>query len=106
MHHDLYPKSLMRSWKDHPKVVLQAHVFFHETRSGLLACQENSNAISAIRKKLLEYSTETIPEENLKCESERTKEAEGGDKKQDLHDDKDNSKKSSNKKADKQFWFF
>lgn len=94
MHHELCPLSIWWQWKDNPKVVLTVHVFFHETKSGLLTCKENSDAITAIRNKLLEYSTRTIPEENLKCERERRKEAEGGNKKQDLYEDKQSSKKS------------
>lgn len=85
MHHALEPTS-QRSWEGHPSVVLQVHVFFHDTKSGLLTCTENSVAITAIRNKLLEYSTLIIPEENLKSESERIKEAEGGDRKEDLYD--------------------
>lgn len=40
-----------------------------------------------------------IPEENLKCESERRKEPEFGDKKQDLYDNKRNSQKGLIKKS-------
>lgn len=95
MHHELQPLSYLWRWNDDPNVVLQVHVFFHETKHGLLKCKENSVAISAVRNKLLEYSTLTVPKENLKCESKTRKEAESGDKKQDLYDVKPNSKNSS-----------
>lgn len=98
MHHLREPTSSVRSCKDHPNVALQVHVFFHETKSGLLKCTENHVAISDTRNKLLEYCTQMIPEENLKCESERRKEPEFGDKKQDLYDDKLNSQKGVSKK--------
>ncbi|XP_056872523.1 uncharacterized protein LOC130515921 isoform X16 [Takifugu flavidus] len=82
MHHVYEPKSTssQRILKDHPNVVLTVHVFFHETKSGLLTCRENSAAISSIRDKLLEYSTLVIPGENLQGVSERRNlEAEGGE---------------------------
>lgn len=97
MHHEFVPTSSLRRWINDPQVVLEVNIFFHETKSGLFSCQENSFAISDIRNKLVEYSTQTIPEENLKCGSERRKEAEGWDQKQDLYDDKKDSKKSSRK---------
>lgn len=106
MHHLLEPTSSVRSCKDHPNVVLQVHVFFHETKSGLLKCIENRVAISDTRKKLLEYCTQMIPEENLKCESERRKEPEFEHKKQDLYDNKRNSQKDLNKKSSFLSWPF
>ncbi|TWW69005.1 hypothetical protein D4764_19G0008030 [Takifugu flavidus] len=81
MHHFYEPKSTSspRILKDYPNVVLAVHVFFHDTKSGLLTCRENSAAISSIRDKLLEYSTLVIPGENLQGVSERRNlEAEGG----------------------------
>lgn len=104
MHHLLEPTSSVRSCTDHPNVVLQVHVFFHETKSGLLKCKENRIAISDTRNKLLEYCTQMIPEENLKCEIERRKESEFGDKKQDLYDNKRNSQKGLSKKSIFTFW--
>lgn len=98
VHHLLEPTSSVRSCKDHPNVVLQVHVFFHETKSGLLKCKENTVAISDTRNKLLEYCTQMIPE-NLKCESERRKKPEFGDKKQDLYESKQNSQKGLKKKS-------
>lgn len=106
MHHDLWPLSIRWQWNSNPKVVLKVHVFFHETKSGLFTCKDNNDAIAAIRNKLLEYSTQTIPEENPKCESERRKEAEGGNKKQDLYEDKQNYKKSLSKKGSRSYWPF
>lgn len=106
MHHDYRPSSILMRWKGNPAVVLTVHVFFHETKSGLLTCKENSDAIAAIRNKLLEHSTQTIPEENLKCESERRIEAEGGNEKQDLYEDKQNYEKSVFKKGGRTFWLF
>ncbi|XP_029705025.1 uncharacterized protein isoform X4 [Takifugu rubripes] len=81
MHHVYEPKfTSQRILKDHPNVVLTVHVFFHETKSGLLTCRENSASISSIRDKLLEYSTLVIPGENLQGVSERRNlEAEGGE---------------------------
>ncbi|XP_056872522.1 uncharacterized protein LOC130515921 isoform X15 [Takifugu flavidus] len=82
MHHFYEPKSTSspRILKDYPNVVLAVHVFFHDTKSGLLTCRENSAAISSIRDKLLEYSTLVIPGENLQGVSERRNlEAEGGE---------------------------
>lgn len=105
MHHLLEPTSSVRSCKDHPNVVLQVNVFFHETKFGLLKCTENSVAISDTRNKLLEYCTQMIPE-NLKCENERRKEPEFGDKKQDLDENKQNSQKSLNKKNSFLRWPF
>lgn len=93
MHHNLEPTSSLRSWNDHPNVVLQVHVFFHETKSGLLTCKENSFAISAVRNKLLEYSTLIIPEENPKHDWGERKEAESWDDKQDIYDWKQKSEK-------------
>lgn len=106
MHHLLEPTSSIRSCKDYPNVVLQVHVFFHETKCGLLKCIENRVAISDTRNKLLEYCTQIIPEENLKCESEIRKESEFGDKKQDLYDSKQNSQKGLNKKSSFPYWPF
>eukprot|EP00066_Takifugu_rubripes_P029756 XP_011619022.1 PREDICTED: uncharacterized protein LOC105419260 isoform X3 [Takifugu rubripes] len=47
--------TLLKSW-DHPNIVLHAHLFHHQMKSGLLSCKENKTAISAIKKKLKEYS--------------------------------------------------
>ncbi|XP_073348865.1 uncharacterized protein [Pagrus major] len=58
MHHTREPKSTtnIRTWSDYKKVVLHVHVYYHETKNGLLSCQQNTDAVSAIRSKLLEYS--------------------------------------------------
>ncbi|CAG01792.1 unnamed protein product [Tetraodon nigroviridis] len=97
MHHGLEP-TFQRSLKENPKVVLHVHAFFHEIKSGLLTCNENSASISAIRNKLLEYSTQTIPEGNLEFKSERREEAESGAKGQDPYGYRQDSKQSSNKR--------
>lgn len=55
--HALKPQSicLLRSWDDSKNIVLHVYIFYHETKSGLLECKENSKALSDIEKKLLEY---------------------------------------------------
>ncbi|XP_051264553.1 uncharacterized protein LOC127368118 [Dicentrarchus labrax] len=61
MNYSREPKyiSPVRTWSHDPKVVLCVNAFYHETRNGLLICQENNVAVSDIRKKLLEYKTPT-----------------------------------------------
>lgn len=71
MHHDFEPcyVSPLRTWKKYPNVVLSVHVFYHETKGGLLKCNTNDDTISYIGNKLLEYSTQMHPGENLQCRS-------------------------------------
>lgn len=56
MHHVHTARSLPAPGP-YPSVVLGVSVFFHETVRGLLQCNENVEAISAIQTKLLEYSS-------------------------------------------------
>ncbi|XP_039873385.1 uncharacterized protein LOC120724925 isoform X3 [Simochromis diagramma] len=58
MHHAHEPKcvTLMKTWDGVSNVVLLVHVFYHETVHGLLQCQQNNDAISVIRKALLEHA--------------------------------------------------
>ncbi|XP_028997965.1 uncharacterized protein LOC114850141 isoform X2 [Betta splendens] len=48
--------SHMRTWHDDPKIVLHVCIFYHETKHGLLQCPQNTEAVSRIQGKLLEYS--------------------------------------------------
>lgn len=41
---------------EYRNVVLHVNVFYHDTMHGLLKCQENTDAVCEIQKKLLEYS--------------------------------------------------
>lgn len=58
MHHAHEPKhvNLMKTWVGVSNVVLPFHVFYHETVHGLLQCQQNNDAISEIRKALLQHA--------------------------------------------------
>lgn len=58
MHHAHEPKhvTLMKTRDGVSNVVLPFHVFYHETVHGLLQCQQNNDAISEIRKALLQYA--------------------------------------------------
>ncbi|XP_070705593.1 uncharacterized protein [Pempheris klunzingeri] len=55
MHHSRQPTNVKILWQ-HPKVVLLVSVFYHDTISGLLRCEENNDAVFKIQKKLREYS--------------------------------------------------
>ncbi|XP_040921158.1 uncharacterized protein si:ch211-245h14.1 [Toxotes jaculatrix] len=57
MHHTRDPKctTSRRTWTDGTHVVSQVNVFYHETKNGLLKCEQNDAAASEIRKELLKH---------------------------------------------------
>ncbi|XP_008401791.1 uncharacterized protein LOC103461251 [Poecilia reticulata] len=60
MHHTRDPdySTAGTKWSEvYDNVKLEVHILFHETKPGLLTCQQNSQAIEAIDQKLNEYST-------------------------------------------------
>ncbi|XP_044221327.1 uncharacterized protein LOC122991913 [Thunnus albacares] len=59
MHHtrDVDYSTDGRRWSDmYDNVVLDVHVLFHETKSGLLTCPKNDQAVDQIQKELQEHS--------------------------------------------------
>lgn len=63
--HSLKPHSIssLKSWDDSKNIVMHFHIFHHETKSGLLQCEENDIAISNIKEILLKYSEEIKPDQ-------------------------------------------
>lgn len=63
MYYTFRPKTIVPSRPSNCyPVIVQVNVLYHETVPGLLQCEENNAAASAIRKTLLEYSTVKIPD--------------------------------------------
>lgn len=73
MNHSHEPRCVatQRTWDDYPNVVLFVHVFYHETMSGLINCQQNYEAIQHIQAKLQDYcdSHAQTPSENQLSQS-------------------------------------
>lgn len=59
MNHSHEPRCVatQRTWDDYPNIKSFVHVFYHETKSGLIKCQQNDDAIQHMRAKLEEYCT-------------------------------------------------
>lgn len=59
MHHEHKPtpRASLRQFDNYRNVVLHVNISFHESRHGLIECQENSTAISTIRNRLVQYAT-------------------------------------------------
>uniref|UniRef100_A0A1A8KKM7 Si:ch211-245h14.1 n=2 Tax=Nothobranchius kuhntae TaxID=321403 RepID=A0A1A8KKM7_NOTKU len=45
----------MRTWPDHHNIVLHVNVFYHEKVPGLIVCQKNVEAITAVKNEILKY---------------------------------------------------
>uniref|UniRef100_A0A1A7ZAI0 Si:ch211-245h14.1 n=1 Tax=Nothobranchius furzeri TaxID=105023 RepID=A0A1A7ZAI0_NOTFU len=45
----------MRTWPDHHNIVLHVNVFYHEKVPGLIVCQKNVEAITAVKNEMLKY---------------------------------------------------
>ena len=56
MHHAYEAKFIpnVQPGSDGANIKLQVNVFFHETKHGLLDCEENKTAVREIKKKLLD----------------------------------------------------
>lgn len=50
MNHSHEPQCVAtkKTWDDYPNIAMFVHVFFHETESGLIKCQQNDEAIDQI----------------------------------------------------------
>lgn len=61
MNHSHEPRCVaaQRTWDDYPNIVLFVHVFFHETKSGLIKCLQNDDAVHRIQDHLQGYCTKT-----------------------------------------------
>ncbi|XP_026173774.1 uncharacterized protein LOC113136882 isoform X2 [Mastacembelus armatus] len=61
MHHMYEAKSTTfgRTWNDYPNIKFHVNIFYHETANGLLKCSQNDEAVTKIRKKLMEYRIDT-----------------------------------------------
>lgn len=56
MHHTYEPRNpSTRNWEQHSNVVLSVEVFFHETKRGLLTCEQNVTAVTLIQNKMVGY---------------------------------------------------
>lgn len=57
MNHAHEPRCVaaQRTWDDYPNIKLFVHVFYHETKSGLITCQQNEDAIIRIQQSLEAY---------------------------------------------------
>uniref|UniRef100_A0A1A7YBU6 Si:ch211-245h14.1 n=1 Tax=Iconisemion striatum TaxID=60296 RepID=A0A1A7YBU6_9TELE len=53
--HEVRHVGSMRSWTDKCKIVLHVNVFYHEKVPGLIICQQNDEAITAVKKEILTY---------------------------------------------------
>ncbi|XP_063758285.1 uncharacterized protein LOC134876940 isoform X2 [Eleginops maclovinus] len=63
MHH-AYEAKFIPSWnpgRDGANVQLQVNVFFHETKSGLIQCEENQAAVREMKKKLQDFTISNAP---------------------------------------------
>lgn len=50
MHHTREAKTpILKTWGDYPNVRLHVNIVYHETMRGLLNCQPNNEAVSAIQ---------------------------------------------------------
>lgn len=81
MHHAHEPKhvTLMKIQNNVSSVVLPFHVFYHETVHGLLQCQQNNDAISEIRKALLQHADiQTIKDTSGKTQNVAAKSSNRG----------------------------
>lgn len=58
-----------RTWDDYSNIKLFVHVFYHETKSGLLKCDQNDDAIICIQRKLQDYYTKIRCETPGPCEN-------------------------------------
>ena len=59
MHHtrDVDYSTDGKRWSDvYDNVVLEVHVLFHETKSGLLTCPKNDQAVAQIQRELQKHS--------------------------------------------------
>ncbi|XP_075904504.1 uncharacterized protein LOC142903000 isoform X3 [Nelusetta ayraudi] len=69
MNHTHEPRCVagQRTWSDYPNIKLFVHVFYHETKSGLLKCDQNDDAIKRIEHKLQDYYTKISGETPGSC---------------------------------------
>lgn len=73
MNHAHEPRCVaaQRTWDDYPNIKLFVHVFYHETKSGLIKCHQNEDAILHIQHKLQDYYTKISCEKPGPCENPR-----------------------------------
>lgn len=66
MNHSYEPRCVatQRTWDNYPNIEMFVHVFFHETKSGLIKCQQNDEAINI----LAGFCTRTV-EDGLQAET-------------------------------------
>lgn len=59
MNHSHEPRCVasQRTWDPYPNIVSFVHVFYHETKPGLIKCQQNDKAIHDIMDELQQYCT-------------------------------------------------
>ncbi|XP_063757731.1 uncharacterized protein LOC134876632 isoform X2 [Eleginops maclovinus] len=55
LHHAYEAKFIPNVEQERPNVQLQVNVFFHETKPGLLECDENKAAVNCMKKKLQDF---------------------------------------------------
>lgn len=62
MNHAHEPRCVaaQRTWNDYPNIKFFVHVFFHETKAGLITCQQNDDAIHQIQQSLQAYFTNIV----------------------------------------------
>ncbi|XP_018540224.1 uncharacterized protein LOC108888638 [Lates calcarifer] len=53
--HEVKHTTSMRTWTSKANVVLNVNVFYHETKHGLLRCEQNDMAVADIRQELLKH---------------------------------------------------
>lgn len=64
MHHYPEPRCIpnRKTWEDYPNIEFFVNVFYHDSVSGLIKCEENDQAIDHIKGKLAEIYTRNNPE--------------------------------------------
>lgn len=64
MHHYPEPRYLSnrKTWEDYPNIELFVSVFYHDSVSGLIKCEENDKAIHQMKEKLAEIYNKNNPE--------------------------------------------
>lgn len=62
MNHAHEPRCVaaQRTWDAYPNIKFFVHVFYHETKSGLITCHENDDAIHRIQQSLKAYFTDVV----------------------------------------------
>lgn len=62
MNHAHEPRCVatQRTWDDYPNIKFFVHVFYHETRCGLITCHQNEDAIVHVQQKLKDYYTNMV----------------------------------------------